>query len=119
MCCCPVIFTLELMEIDLFWLAVGSYVVFVAFCIGFIETLKAEAPSLYKTLRTPTAGRLVWSRQIAMPFSGAILFRSYREVLAPYPRSRAWASWLFWIHWAQLLALVAFVVSLFVGGHEL
>jgi hypothetical protein len=106
------------MDTDLFWVEVASYVVFVAFGIGFVETLKAEAPSLYKTLRTPSAGRLVWSRQIAMPFSGAILFRSYRQVLAPFPRSRAWASWLFWVHWAQLFALVAFVASLFVGGYE-
>jgi hypothetical protein len=40
------------------------------------------------------------------------LSRKYLEVLAPYPRSRAWASWLLLAHWWQIIGLVVFVFFL-------
>jgi hypothetical protein len=101
---------------DLFWLAAGTYVIFVAFCIGFTESLKEEAPSVYATLGALSANSYFWNRRIFLPFSDAILLRRYRTLLGTYPRSRAWASWLFVAHWAQLVALVAFVLSLILQG---
>ena len=96
-----------------FWFAVGSSVAFAAICVPFINALKEEAPSLYQSLGAPTVTAYIWRRQFLMPFSSLILFRSYRSILAPYPRSRAWASWLFAVHWLQVLALAVFVFSLF------
>jgi hypothetical protein len=48
-----------------------------------------------------------------MPFAGMLLNRGYREALAPYPRSRAWASWLFIAQWVQLAAVVVWLAVIF------
>jgi len=60
----------------------------------------------------PGAFGLVANRRSWWPFSGMLLSRKYREVLAPYPHSRAWASWLFLAHWRQINGLVVFVFFL-------
>jgi hypothetical protein len=96
-----------------FWFAVSSSVAFAAMCVPFINALKDEAPTLYQSLGAPSVSSYFWRRQILMPFSSLILFRGYRATLAPFPRSRAWASWLFVVHWLQVLGFVVFVLSIF------
>jgi hypothetical protein len=103
----------------LFWVGAGAYVIFIAFGIGFTESLKEEAPTIYQALGAPSASSYAWNRTVLLPFSGVILMHRYRTLLASHPRSRAWASWLFVAHWVQLIAMVAFVLSFIVGAHEL
>lgn len=98
---------------EAFALVIISWAAFVAVCIPFIGTLKAEAPDVYQALGEPTVGRYVWRRAVLMPFSGMILSRSYRHQLANHPRSRAWASWLFFVHWLYIGSLAFFFLSMF------
>ena len=82
---------------------------------NFIEALKREAPELYASFGAPSINKYMWRRKLLMPFSGFILTREYREKLAPYPKSKAWASWVFAAHWAQL-ASVALPIVVVVRG---
>jgi hypothetical protein len=103
---------LELMATEAFWFAASTWVVCVAVCIPFLAVVKEEAPAIYESWGAPSAFGFVANRRFWWPFSGMLLSRRYREVLAPYPRSRAWASWLFLAHWLQIIGLVAFVFFL-------
>ena len=96
-----------------FLFAIITVVVFAAACVPFLNAVKEEAPALYQSWGSPTVLGFIWNRQASMPFSGMLLRRTYREVLAPYPRSRAWASWLFLAQWLLVLGLVAFLFSIF------
>jgi hypothetical protein len=98
-----------------FWFAVCTYVVYVAVCIAFLESVKHEAPTVYATWGSPSVFRLFGTRRIWWPFSGMVLSGEYRHALAAYPRSRAWASWLFLAHWLLFVGLIVFVASFFVG----
>jgi hypothetical protein len=95
-----------------FIFAASTTVLFAAVSIPFLNTLKAEAPSVFASFGSPSPSDYLIHRKIWMPFSRMVLFRKYREVLAPYPRSKAWASWLFVAHWLQVFGLVVFVVSI-------
>jgi len=97
-----------------FWFAVTTFVACVAVCIPFLESVKNEAPTVYASWGAPSFLGLVISRRIWWPFSGMVLSRQYRNALAAYPRSRAWASWLFLAHWLQVIGLVVFVAALLV-----
>jgi hypothetical protein len=77
---------------------------------NFIEALKLEAPELHASFGAPSINKYMWHRKLLMPFSGFILSREYREKLAPYPKSKAWASWVFAAHWAQLASVALFFV---------
>jgi hypothetical protein len=92
--------------------AVITSMVFAGVCVPFLNVLKTEAPTLYQSFGAPTAMNYLWNRKLLMPFSSMILFRRYREVLAPYPKSRAWASWLFFAHWLQLSGLLVFLIAM-------
>jgi hypothetical protein len=96
-----------------FLYAVVTSVVFAAVCVPFLSVLRAEAPELYQSLGAPTVMNYLWNRRLLMPFSSMILFRRYREVLAPYPKSKAWASWLFFAHWLQISGLIVFLFAMF------
>jgi len=95
-----------------FWFAAASWVVCVALTVPFVAAVREEAPAVYKSWGSPSEPSLMSQNRIWWPFSGMLLSRQYRRVLAEFPRSRAWASWLFYAHCAQLLGLVLFVVSL-------
>jgi len=96
-----------------FWFAVITVLVFAAVCVPFLKAVKEEAPALYQSWGSPTVFGYLWNRQMSMPFSGMLLRRQYREVLASYPRSRAWASWLFIAQWLQVVGLVVFLIAIF------
>lgn len=95
-----------------FTFAIVTSLVFACLCKPFIDSLKDEAPEFYKSLGSPTVSMYVWHKQLFMPFSKHILFRSYRNILVNCPRSRAWASWLFVVHWLQMLAFALFVLTI-------
>jgi hypothetical protein len=101
-----------------FWFAVSTFVACVAVCIPFLESVKSEAPTVYASWGAPSFLGLAVVWRISWPFSGMVLARQYRQALAAYPRSRAWASWLFLAHWLQIVGLVVFVVSLFTVGSQ-
>src|SRR5207237_10428778 len=87
--------------------------VFAAADVPFRNAVKEDAPALYESWGSPTVLGFIWNGHASMPFSGMLLGRTYREVLAPYPRSRAWASWVFLAQWLLVLGLVAFLFSIF------
>ena len=95
-----------------FWFAVATFVLCIAVCIPFLESVKREAPAVHASWGAPSFLGLIASNRIWWPFSGMVLSRQYRRALAAYPRSRAWASWLFIAHWLQIIGLVAFVAAL-------
>ena len=97
---------------EAFWLAAATWVVCVAFTVPFIAAVREEAPAIYKSWGSPSEPSLMSQSRIWWPFSGMLLSRQYRSVLAGHPRSRAWASWLFYAHCLQLLGLAFFAVSL-------
>jgi hypothetical protein len=101
------------MAMSAFWFAVTTFVLCVAVCIPFLESVKHEAPDVYASWGAPSFLALVVNRRVWWPFSGMLLSREYRRVLGACPRSRAWASWLFVAHWLQIVGLIVFVVSLF------
>jgi hypothetical protein len=103
---------LGFMAAQAFWFAVSTFVLCIAVCIPFLESVKREAPAVYASWGAPSFLGLIASRRIWWPFSGMVLSRQYRQALSAYPRSRAWASWLFFAHWLQIIGLVAFVASL-------
>lgn len=107
------------MAISAFWFAVTTFVVCVAASIPFLESVKKEAPILYESWGSPSFLGLAVGRRLWWPFSGMVLSRKYRHILAAYPRSRAWASWLFLAHWLQIVGILVFVGSMFLRpGHE-
>lgn len=85
---------------------------FVALSARFLAAIREEAPHLYESWGRPTIGRYVWRRRSFIPFSHSVSTRTYREELAAYPRSRAWASWLFVAHWMQVGAVAWCLVNL-------
>lgn len=97
---------------EAFWFAAATWVVCVAFTVPFVAAVREEAPAIYESWGRPSAPNLMSNRRIWWPFSGMLLSRKYRHLLAGHPRSRAWASWLFYAHWLQLLGLAVFLVSL-------
>ena len=96
-----------------FLFAGTTVLVYAAICVPFLNAIKEEAPALYQSWGSPTVIGYLWNRQMAMPFSGMLLRRQYREVLAPYPRSLAWASWLFIAQWLQVVGLVVLLFAIF------
>jgi hypothetical protein len=97
---------------EAFWLAAATWVVCVAFTVPFVASVREEAPAIYESWGCPNEPNLMSHNRIWWPFSGMLLSRQYRRVLATYPRSRAWASWLFYAHCLQLLGLAVFAISL-------
>ena len=95
-----------------FWFAAATWVVCVAFTVPFVTAVREEAPAVYASWGSPSEPSFMSHSRIWWPFSGMLLSRQYRRVLAGYPRSRAWASWLFYAHCLQLLGLAFFVASL-------
>jgi hypothetical protein len=91
-------------------------IVFVALSGFYLEAIREEAPHLFEAWGRPSIGRYVWRRRSFIPFSRSVSARTYREELAAFPRSRAWASWLFVAHWAQVLAVSWCLVAIVRGG---
>jgi hypothetical protein len=91
-------------------------IAFVTLSARFLGALEAEAPHIYEAWGRPSVGRYVWRRRSFIPFSGSVSKRTYREELAAFPRSRAWASWLFVAHWLQVIAVSWCLVVIVRGG---
>ena len=100
-----------------FLIAIVTYVGFAAMSSAFLRSVQREAPEIYEAWGRPTVSRFIWRRGLLMPFSEIVLFGGYREVLAAYPASRAWASWLSVVHWLELGAFGLFIVSIFWPRH--
>jgi hypothetical protein len=98
-----------------FGIFVISTIGFMTLSIYFVEALKSDAPEIYEAMGKPSVGRYLWRRQLLMPFSDMVLFRTYRNELAEFPRARAWASWLFVVHWLQIGAFVVLIADMALG----
>lgn len=91
------------------WISLGILaaltLTFVTLSGCFLDALKQEAPHIFEAWGRPSIGRYVWRRRSFLPLSGSVSARAYRQELADFPKSRAWASWLFLVHWLQVAAV--------------
>lgn len=101
------------MSAPAFFACIATTVIFLGLCAPFLRALREEAPELYLSLGSPTVGTYIWKKKLLMPFSRMVLLREYRQQLAAFPRSKAWASWLFVAHWLQLASVGWFISTWF------
>lgn len=77
----------------------------------FRMSLKREAPELHAALWGASRASAPVRTRMVVPFMIMIFLRRYREQLAPYPASRAWASWMSANNWLQLVLTAAIALA--------